>query len=773
MDSSNESRPKDAARRSEDRPAENAPPDEERLLQVVQQYVRELEAGHHPNRQEWNTRHPDLQPRLNECLEGLTFMHEVGAAMKSGETQTSASLLGIGMQPGMPLGDFKIVREIGRGGMGIVYEAIQLSLGRRVALKTLPFAAGLDPKYLRRFRQEAQAAAQLHHANIVPVFAVGAERGVNFYAMQLIDGQSLDCIIRHLALDAGRETADSSSADAKSPRTSTGSLFDFPSTAPLGASVARTPPHAAAPNRALSRDEAERLTRLSADLTTGIGKTKVYVTMANLMAQAADALEYAHQQGIIHRDIKPANLLVDMNHNLWVADFGLAHLHSEQNLTRTGDLLGTIRYASPEQVSGQRVVLDHRTDLYSLGATFYELITLRPVFAATTRQSLLQQILNQDPVAPRSIDRSIPPELETILLKLLGKRPEERYGSAQEVADDLRRFLRNEPILAQPPSFMDRVRKWGRRHPSYVAALVIVMFALVVISGVSNYLIAQANLRAKDALSSAQSRAEEAERNLQQARQAVDYMIQVSDNNLANAPMLQPLQKRVLETALIYYQEFITDCRVDSQEKAELMAVQQRLRRILDEISVIEGAGQLILLGEKDVQADLMLDDAERRRFDAIAQTFAEQRAKMLRGYQNLSLAERRARFVELARASEHATQSVLNDRKIRRLKQIFTQLQGVMAFSQPEIADALKLTGPQQQAIRQIMDEAFMRQSERPESADKETRHAAREAIMRSVMDKCLAQLTPAQLLIWKDLVGRPFQGRISVMVPGMLPPP
>jgi eukaryotic-like serine/threonine-protein kinase len=764
---------KDAADRSQEHPPEIAPPNEEQVLQVVQQYVRELEAGRRPNRQEWNTRYPELQPGLNECLEGLTLMHEVGAAMKSDASRPPPSLLGVGLQPGMPLGDFEIVREIGRGGMGIVYEAIQLSLGRRVALKTLPFAAGLDSKYLRRFRQEAQAAAQLHHANIVPVFAVGAERGVNFYAMQLIDGQSLDCIIRHLCLDADLTTASSSSSEAESSQTRTGPFFDFPSTAPLGHAAAQTSLSADASNRRLSHDEAERLTRLSADLTTGIGRPKVYLTMANLMAQAADALEYAHQQGIIHRDIKPANLLVDMNHNLWIADFGLAHLHSEQNLTRTGDLLGTIRYASPEQVSGQRVVLDHRTDLYSLGATFYELITLRPVFTATTRQSLLQQILNQDPVAPRSIDRSIPPELETILLKLLSKRPEERYGSAQEVADDLRRFLRDEPILARPPSFMDRVRKWGRRHPSYVAALVIVMFALIVISGSSNYLIAQANLRAKEALGAAQTRAEEAERNLRQARQAVDYMIQVSDNNLANTPMLQPLQKRVLETALIYYQSFIANCRGGSEEMAELVAVQQRLRRVLDEISVIEGAGQLILLGEKDVQADLTLDDAERRRFDAIAQKFAEQRAEMLRGYQHLSLAERRERFVELARASEHATQSVLNDQKIKRLKQITTQLQGFAAFSQPEIADALKLTGPQQQAMRQIVDEAFMRHTERSEPADKEARRAAREELIRSAMDKCLAQLTPAQLLTWQNLIGRPFQGRVSVMAPGMLPPP
>jgi hypothetical protein len=534
----------------------------------------------------------------------------------------------------------------------------------------------------------------------------------------------------------------------------------------LGPGVVSTAQPDAAPDSEIPQDHVERITRLSADLSTEYNRIRVYRTMAELMAQAADALEYAHKQGIVHRDIKPANLLVDMNHNLWVTDFGLAHLQNEQNLTRTGDLLGTIRYASPEQVSGQRVVLDQRTDLYSLGATFYELMTLQPVFTAPTRQSLLQQILTCDPVAPHSINPSIPPELETILLKLLNKRPEERYGSAQAVADDLRRFLRDEPILAQPPSLADRVRKWGRRHPAYVVALVFVMFAVSVVSGVSNYLIAQAR-------EAERIRAEEAERNLQEARHAVDYMIRVSENDLANTSPLQPLGKRVLETALIYYQRFIANCHDDPRKKAEMVAVQERLQRILDEISIVEGAGQLILLGEKDIQADLMLDEAERRRFDAIAQKFAEQRATMLQGYQDLSMSERRSRFVELARASEQATQSVLDAEKIERLKQIITQLQGITAFNRPEIADALKLTDIQRQAMRQIGEETFIRLSDHSESAEKGSFHATWQELMHAAMDKCLAQLTPDQREIWKNMIGRPFHGHISVVVPGMLPPP
>ena len=195
----------------------------------------------------------------------------------------------------------------------------------------------------------------------------------------------------------------------------------------------------------------------------------------------------------------------------------MAHLHDEQNLTRTGELLGTILYASPEQVSGQRVLIDQRTDLYSLGATFYELLTLRPVFTGSTRHALLQQVLTEEPVRPRTLDHNIPLELETIVLKLLSKTPAERYNSAQELVDDLRRFLRDEPITARPPTLLERIRKWGRRHPAYVGAAVLVMFVVLLLSGISNWFIAKANSRTHAALAAEQLRAEEAESRFAQA----------------------------------------------------------------------------------------------------------------------------------------------------------------------------------------------------------------------------------------------------------------
>ena len=529
-------------------------PDEGRLFQAVQAYLHELEQGHRPSRQEWLARYPELGAALRDCLDGLGLMRDAAASLSIPRSAVADDRVGV--QTGMPIGDYHIIREIGRGGMGIIYEAMQLSLGRRVALKVLPFAAGLDDKYLQRFRLESQAAAQLHHSNIVPVFGIGCDRGVHFYAMQLIDGVSLDRVIRLLrhddeALPPGTLSTEPARAHAVRDLAPHTHADEIPSGSDASTTVA-------------DRDVAmeQTLASLSGDLSTRQtkGRPRVYRAVARLMEQAADALEYAHQQGIIHRDIKPANLLVDKHRHLWITDFGLAHLHDEQNLTRTGELLGTILYASPEQVSGQRVLIDQRTDLYSLGATFYELLTLRPVFSGSTRHALLQQVLTDEPVHLRTMDRNIPPELETIVLKLLSKTPSERYNSAQELVDDLRRFLHDEPITARPPTLLERTRKWGRRHPAYVGAAVLVMFVVLVLSGVSNWFVAQANSRAHAALEAEQLRAEEAESRFAQARQAVDLLVDLSEHDLAKPP-LQPLQRQVLEEALKFYQDFVSQYR--------------------------------------------------------------------------------------------------------------------------------------------------------------------------------------------------------------------
>jgi tetratricopeptide (TPR) repeat protein len=207
-------------------------------------------------------------------------------------------------------------------------------------------------------------------------------------------------------------------------------------------------------------------------------------TAARLGLQAAEALDHAHQLGVVHRDIKPANLLVDGCGNLWVTDFGLAHCQSQAGLTMTGDLVGTLRYMSPEQALAKRVLIDHRTDVYSLGATLYELLTLQPAFGGKDRQELLRQIAFEEPARPRRLDRKVPAEFETILLKALEKNPTDRYATAQEMADDLGRFLKDEPIRARPAGVVRRLRKWGRRHQAGVtAAAVCLLVSLAALVG--------------------------------------------------------------------------------------------------------------------------------------------------------------------------------------------------------------------------------------------------------------------------------------------------
>jgi serine/threonine protein kinase len=189
--------------------------------------------------------------------------------------------------------------------------------------------------------------------------------------------------------------------------------------------------------------------------------------VAELGVQAAEALDYAHQLGIVHRDVKPANLLLDARGNIWIADFGLAHIqHSEASLTGTSQMVGTPRYMSPEQALSKRVPIDHRTDVYSLGVTLYELLTLRPAFTSQDRHELQRQIAFEEPAKPRRLERAVPTELEIIVLKAMEKRPQDRYATAQDLADDLRHWLADRPIRARRPSWVQVGRKWARRHQS-------------------------------------------------------------------------------------------------------------------------------------------------------------------------------------------------------------------------------------------------------------------------------------------------------------------
>jgi serine/threonine protein kinase len=315
------------------------------LTEATDAFIEALDRGEQPDVEEFTQQYPAIADALRHVLPALQLLRVRENVAEPGSEPAVGSL-----------GDFRLWREIGRGGMGVVYEAEQVSLGRRVAVKVLPFAATLDVKQLMRFQNEARAAAYLHHQHIVPVYFVGCERGVHFYAMQFIDGRSLATVIAELRRLRGRaepkppspvaETADISHGPPVPPASTVMPAISHPDTDQLAGLVTERSPH------------------------DGVS----FQTVARLGIQAAEALEYAHQLGIIHRDIKPANLMVDRRGNLWITDFGLAHCQSQAGLTMTGDLMGTLRYMSPEQVQGKRGLLDHRTDIYSLGVTLYELL---------------------------------------------------------------------------------------------------------------------------------------------------------------------------------------------------------------------------------------------------------------------------------------------------------------------------------------------------------------------------------------------------------------
>jgi serine/threonine protein kinase len=361
------------------------------------------------------------------------------------------------------LGDFEIVREVGRGGMGVVYEARQVSLNRKVALKVLSGGLGLSPQAVPRFHREAEAGAKLHHTNIVPVYATGEENGAHFYAMEFIEGPSLDAVIRQLRQARSKE----------------------PTATPPSASeqMAATCPYVEGSSPSASGAAVLTASSLSSD-------GHYFDTVAKMMADVADALAYAHKQGVIHRDIKPSNLLLSPDGRLSINDFGLARMLEEPGMTMTGEFVGTPAYMSPEQIAAGRAPIDHRTDIYSLGATLYELLTLQPPFAGKGRDQLLAQILHKELKAPRRINRKAPVDLETICLKAMDKDPDRRYQTAGELAADLRRYVNRFAIAARRAGPIERFRKWVKRRPGLAAALALAVVAL----GVAGYFGYQAHL---------------------------------------------------------------------------------------------------------------------------------------------------------------------------------------------------------------------------------------------------------------------------------------
>jgi WD40 repeat protein/tetratricopeptide (TPR) repeat protein len=480
---------------------------------LAEEFLDRKRRGEHPTLREYTERHPELAERIRDLFPALLMMEDLGEG--SGGSTGSLAADGAATSTRLDrLGDYRILREIGRGGMGVVYEAEQESLGRRVALKVLS-AALVDPTQIRRFEREAKAAARLHHTNIVPVFGVGYQDGHHYYVMQFIAGLGLDLVLEDLrrlrkakvrsshagaaapqardrrepsARRAAPERAELTAAEVARSLINGQFAGDGPiplgetMTDPVAGEAAAAPEPVAAENKPTADSSLVALPGSSELSALSDPDRRYYQSIARIGVQVAEALEYANRQGVLHRDIKPSNLLLDGRGNVWVADFGLAKTSDADELTHTGDILGTIRYMAPERFEGR---CDARSDVYSLGLTLYELLALRPAFEAGDRHALIERVLHEEPERLKRRVPGVPRDLETIIAKATAREPAGRYATAATLAEDLKRFVEDRPIRARRVSAAERLARWCRRNKALAAAIGLAAGALVTASVMS------------------------------------------------------------------------------------------------------------------------------------------------------------------------------------------------------------------------------------------------------------------------------------------------
>lgn len=449
---------------------------------LAEEFADRLRSGEQPSIDEYVMRFPQYAKVLRSVLEPIEAVERVSSLQAAQQAMQS-------MRPPKQLGDFRIVRELGRGGMGIVYEAVQRSLNRRVALKVINAMISDTEQNRTRFQREAESVAGLHHTNIVQVYGSGQDQGVHYYAMQLIDGvpldQLIDCLVHRVpdvgALDPHRFTTAhavkmllstsrhrgsqpiASSVEPRDPTLATDG------TLPIGAES--TEPIRAPESHPASKGIESPLSR------------EYFRNVARLIADVANALDYAHRQKVLHRDIKPANLILDRDGIVWITDFGLARRVDTDIATRTGELLGTLRYMAPEQIAGKG---DHRIDIYSLGLCLFELLALRPAFESPKQRLLDPKVYSTLP-SLRAINPVIPRDLETIALKACALEAKDRYSSAIALEIDLRRFLEDRPILARKATRWESLVRWSRRNPAIASLLALSASMLLAIAGILAY----------------------------------------------------------------------------------------------------------------------------------------------------------------------------------------------------------------------------------------------------------------------------------------------
>ncbi len=604
--------------------------------ELAEEFIERHRRGEQPSVAEYAEAHAALAARIRELFPTLLFLEKAKA-----ESVASPSGGALAEEPARPfetLGDFRILREIGRGGMGVIYEAVQESLGRHVALKVLPASFSSSPRALPRFRREAQAAARLHHTNIVSVFGVGECDGTHFYVMQYIEGCSLDRVLDKLAdtradgrfpddtlaLEEPEEPGEPGSDQAPFDPAVLRAILEGgfgPSASRAASASGRVEPTAdsSLPRRAtrLTGGPVEPPRQPARQAAPGQRGEEVRVeqplgsaywrSVAGIGTQAAAALYYAHHQGTLHRDIKPGNLLLDDQGTVWITDFGLAKLTDQDDLTRPGDVIGTVRYMAPEQWDGKA---DARTDIYSLGLTLYELLTLRPAFDESNQHRLMRQAAEHTPQRPRKINPAIPRDLETIVLKCITRNPAHRYQTASELAGDLQRFLEDRPIRARRTSAVEHAWRWCRRNPAIAAlsAITLALVVMTVVGGSARYVHRTRALHRETRLrEQAEAERQRAEANLALAAEAFEdvfnkvggapqrQMEQTSDTLWLGSVGLSTVGKKdalVLEGLLRFYDRFAEQNRDSTQWQRESALAYRRVGDIQRRLGRLREAQQ-------------------------------------------------------------------------------------------------------------------------------------------------------------------------------------
>lgn len=543
---------------------------------LADEFAQRLRSGERPSIEDYANRYPDHAELIRVVFPSVAAVERIA----NREPDSVASPPSIRSNAPKTFGDFDIVRRIGSGGMGVVYEAIQRSLHRRVALKVMSESTSTHAKHRLRFQREAEAAAGLHHTNIVPIFGIGEDHGLQYYAMQLIEGVTLQEVIECLRSYAVSKSTDSPRGQSRAfeaawrlmqskgeesslhfdPDASNSFASNSFSTHVSDATLAQgtTAPHIVIDRSATSRLEEVEIAIETKPSLDHNGKIEVftpsklyYRNVARIVASTASALDYAHHSGVLHRDIKPANLLLDREGTVWITDFGLARREDIEGQTQTGELLGTLRYMAPEQIRGSG---DQRMDIYSLGLTLFELLTLH--YGLESPKARLMDPLGHSQVRfSKSMQQRVPRDLQTIVLKACALAPEDRYQRASDLEQDLRRFLEDRPIQARRASPIEQLARWARRNPS-LAMLTALSFGLLLTIALmlavwnrqqqanllklgQEYNRAESNLQQKTmALSRAEKEQARAEKNMQMALEAFD---QIMSNIAARGRLLNSL----------------------------------------------------------------------------------------------------------------------------------------------------------------------------------------------------------------------------------------